>query len=140
MLSIAEMIQARARELGQTDETIARQLDVSSSTVTRWRQGKIVKVGSNKVPALADWLGVSEADVVLALHSGFGPTLGTLAAELDELSALVQSLGQQGSEILGRLNQLDRRVTALEPAGSAPGGGGRQSSARSKRGNESPSG
>lgn len=38
-MTIGDMIRARARELAQTDEAVARQFDVSSSTVTRWRTG-----------------------------------------------------------------------------------------------------
>lgn len=104
-MTIGDMIRARAKELAQTDEAISRLFNVSSSTVTRWRNGSS-EPQKNKVPALANWLGVSEAEVIAALHSEDGPTIDDLLEELRGLAAQVE--------------QVEVRLAAVERASRAP--------------------
>lgn len=94
MTTVGQLIRDRARELHQSDEAVARILDVSSSTVTRWRQEKIAPQ-RNKIPALAAWLGISEDEVYAALRTEDGPTLSDLAASVQTVARLVDQLEQR---------------------------------------------
>lgn len=108
-MTIGDMIRARARELAQTDEAVARQFDVSSSTVTRWRTGATTPQ-ANKIPALARWLGVSEAEVIAALHTDEGPTL-------DDVMQAMQALAERVGRVEALLAQ-DALTAPKQAAGS----------------------
>lgn len=100
MQPLSDMIRARRALLGVSDETAAHQVGVTGATFARWRKGRFLPE-DDKVPALARWLGVNEADVRAAIGMGQPPTMTDVQDRLDELGA--------------RIAELDRLVNGLVP-------------------------
>ena len=118
MTTVGQLIRDRARVLHQSDEAVARILDVSSSTVTRWRQEKIAPQ-RNKIPALAAWLGVSEDEVYAALRTEDGPTLSDLAVSVRSLTQLVGQVEQRLSEVEAAVRPARPATRRSSPASSS---------------------
>jgi transcriptional regulator with XRE-family HTH domain len=75
--TIADLLK-RLKEAGVEDATIAADMAVNTSTISRWRAGEIIP-GPARVPALARLLGLSEAEVIVARHNSEMANLGPAA-------------------------------------------------------------
>ena len=59
-----DTLRSRRRQLGLTQQDIARAVGVSEATVSRWESGDIAEVGSGKIAALAAVLQLTPTQLV----------------------------------------------------------------------------
>ena len=66
MNAIPELLLERRDEAGVSQRAVARQLGVSPQTYVWWERGAVTPKAT-AAHALAEWLGISKADVLVAL-------------------------------------------------------------------------
>jgi transcriptional regulator with XRE-family HTH domain len=64
--AIPELLLERREEAGVSQRAVARELGVSPQTYVWWERGAVTPKPT-AAPALAEWLGISKADVLVAL-------------------------------------------------------------------------
>ena len=62
--NIQYLLRTRRKELGLTMKEVARAVNVSEATVSRWESGNIANMGRDKIYALSKILKVSPAEIM----------------------------------------------------------------------------
>jgi transcriptional regulator with XRE-family HTH domain len=110
-------LRERRRELGLTTTQVAEMVGVRQSAVSKWENGASLP-DDDRLDAIAQFLGVSRADVVL-MRDGTpsAPTLG--AGRADAIEARLDRVELQLGQMIELLRDLDRRIQ-----GTSQGDGG----------------
>ena len=103
--TLAGLIERRKTVLGESDAQAARALAVGQPTFTRWRNGTLFPVKSERVDALAEWLNVDRDAVVLAIEEGKRER----PVKPRDLRSVVLELTSVVRELTERLERLESR-------------------------------
>lgn len=88
-LSIGDMIRRRRRERGYNQTQAGDILGVNQSTVAKWEVGRD-NPGIEKLPIIAEFLGIPFPEVMALYHGGHDPEWATTVSELRERMAQIE--------------------------------------------------
>jgi hypothetical protein len=77
-MTIAELIQTRLDETGQSKSAAARDIEITRPTLETWLRGAAPEPESPRTRRLAFWLGISEAELLVLIWLGQGIDLTVL--------------------------------------------------------------
>lgn len=110
--SIGDMIRRVRRERGLTQDQAAAQLGVHQATVAKWERGD--RVASERIPAIAEWLGRPVTELVARAFN----------YEPDELLALLREVVTNQDRMLAEMAVLRGELRGIlgesAPATSEP--------------------
>jgi transcriptional regulator with XRE-family HTH domain len=110
--TIGRAIDARLRALGLSDSQASRRIGgegVAQSTFSRWHAGTVVPT-EKWYPALADWLGMSVAEVALLAQVSRNDPRDELQRALEPIGEAVRQI----AELSARVQRLEARLDQAE--------------------------
>lgn len=86
-MEISELIKTKMKELGLKQKDIAKAVDVSEGTVSRWISGEINSLRQGRIVSLANTLQIDPIELVRACPQNARPKITD--AESDEIALLI---------------------------------------------------